>query len=130
MARVTSYTVRATRWTHGWELDTPGHGITQSRGLSDAERMVRDYLAADVGDDAAAAVKIRIVPDLGGLEDEAARVRSTNDELTAASREAAERSRLVARRLLDAGLTGADAAAVLGVSKQRMSQLRKPAAPA
>lgn len=122
---MTTHTVRASRWERGWELDIPGHGVTQSHGLADAEMMVRDYLAADIGDAAAAAVEIRIVPDLGGLENAAAEVRAANDALTRATHDAAERSRDVARRLLEAGLTGADAAAVLGVSKQRMSQLKK-----
>lgn len=120
-----TYTVRATRWAHGWELDIAGVGVTQSRTLADAEMMVRDYLSADIGDEAATSAEVHIVPDLGGLELEAASVRATNDALSKASRDAAERSRQVARRLLDEGLTGADAAAVLGISKQRMSQLRK-----
>lgn len=122
---MTTHVVRATRWAHGWELDIPGYGITQSRGLADAEMMVRDYLGADIGEDAAAAAEVRIVPDLGGLEDAAAEVRAVNDSLVKATRDGAARAREVARRLLDAGLSGADAAVVLGISKQRMSQLRK-----
>ena len=63
-----AYTVTAKRWEHGWELHIDGIGVTQSRLLSDAEAMVRDYLATDdvPGADTA---DITIRPDLGGLED-------------------------------------------------------------
>lgn len=125
-----TYTVRAARWAHGWELDIEGVGVTQSHNLAGAEEMVRDYLSADIGDAAAATVEVRIVPDLGGIERVAAEVRDTNAALAKAVTAAGERSREVAQRLLDEGLTGSDAAAVLGVSKQRLSQLRRRAPPA
>lgn len=41
------YNVSATRWSHGWELAIEGVGVTQSRTLADAERVVRDYLKLD-----------------------------------------------------------------------------------
>lgn len=44
-----TYNVRATQWEHGWELDIDGVGVTQSHGLGDAEMMVRDYIALDLG---------------------------------------------------------------------------------
>ena len=47
-ARRPSYTVRAKRWEHGWELHIAGVGVTQSHGLDDAEMMVRDYIALDL----------------------------------------------------------------------------------
>jgi hypothetical protein len=39
----TTYTARATRWRHGWELAVDGY--TQSHTLAEAERQVRDYVA-------------------------------------------------------------------------------------
>ncbi len=45
----TVYNVRASRWAHGWELHTDGVGVTQSRSLTEAEDMVRDYIALDLG---------------------------------------------------------------------------------
>jgi hypothetical protein len=63
-----AYNVIAKRWEQGWELHIDGIGVTQSRLLSDAEAMVRDYLAADDIPDAEIAELI-IRPDLGGLED-------------------------------------------------------------
>jgi hypothetical protein len=38
---MSTYTVRAKRWKHGWELHTDGIGVTQSRNLDGAERMAR-----------------------------------------------------------------------------------------
>jgi hypothetical protein len=49
MAAVKTYSVRATRWEHGWELHIDGMGVTQSDDLDDAEMMVRDYISLDLG---------------------------------------------------------------------------------
>ena len=38
MALMSTYTVRAKRWKHGWELHIDGVGVTQSRNLADAAR--------------------------------------------------------------------------------------------
>lgn len=58
-----AYVAAARRWACGWELhitDDAGNevGVTQSRTLTTAERVVRDYLALDERD-ADAAVEIR-----------------------------------------------------------------------
>ena len=44
---MSTYTVHAKRWKHGWELHIDGLGVTQSRSLRDAESMARDYIALD-----------------------------------------------------------------------------------
>ena len=41
---MSTYTVRAKRWKHGWEMHVDGIGVTQSRNLDGAEQMVRDYV--------------------------------------------------------------------------------------
>ena len=65
-----AYTVRATRWAHGWELhfgekDADGDAahVTQSHCRADAEAMVRDYLACtyDLTAEEAAALDVEIV---------------------------------------------------------------------
>ena len=74
------YTVTASRWERGWELRIEGVGATQSRGLADAETMVRSYLRMDLGEEAAAAAEIEVVPvlepglaeEIGALRDEIA----------------------------------------------------------
>jgi hypothetical protein len=50
---MSTYTVRAKRWKHGWELHIDGVGVTQSRNLDGAEKMVRDYIETLTGRDAA-----------------------------------------------------------------------------
>ena len=48
---MSTYTVRATRWAHGWELHIDGVGVTQSRNLDGAGQMVRDYIESLTGRD-------------------------------------------------------------------------------
>lgn len=121
----TSYTVTARRWARGWELhidDASGEsvGVTQSRTLTHAEAMVRDYLELD--DRPAGDIEIR--PELDGeLGARAEAARRGVRAAAAAQLAAAEESREVARQLKAAGLTGGDVASVLGVSAQRVSQL-------
>jgi hypothetical protein len=119
---VMAYTVTAKRWEHGWELHIDGIGVTQSRLLADAEAMVRDYLAADdVADAETAEVTIR--PDLDGMEDLVLAVRAQTEQAQTAQQEAAKAVRNLVTQLRQAGLSVADTAAVLGVTKGRVSQL-------
>lgn len=121
-----TYTVTAKRWKHGWELHIDDVGVTQSRTLAAAEQMVRDYvetlLDIDVSD-----AEIVIVPELGGLEDRARRVREHAKAAEEARREAAREARELATALRAEGLSISDTAAVLGVSRGRVSQLVKRA---
>lgn len=117
-----TYEVNARRWSGGWELHIEGEGVTQVRTLDRAVDQVRDYLATmhdrDFDD-----VDIEIVPDLGGLEREVAEARRETAAATEAQRRAADHARSVARRLREEGLSVSDTAAVLGVSRGRVSQL-------
>lgn len=125
---MSGYTVTARRWAHGWELhitDPAGTeaGVTQSRTLATADRMVRDYLALDLGGDPAD-YTVTVTPELdGNLATEAEAARQAVRAAEHAQRDAAARSREIARRLKAAGLSGADIAAVLKLSTQRVSQL-------
>jgi DNA-directed RNA polymerase specialized sigma subunit len=127
---VSTYTVHAKRWEHGWELeihDTDGVevGVTQARTIAGAERMVRDYLALDLDADPAS-FEITISPVVDDeTSQEIAEARRLQQEAERAQRDAAVKARLIARRLQARGLTGADIARVLGVSPQRVSQLVK-----
>lgn len=122
---VTTYTVTARRWGNYWELHINGGkaGVTQSRTLAKAEEMVRDYLALDDRPDAATAT-VDIRPELdGNLAAEAEAAREAVRTAEQMQRDAATRQRTIARRLKASGLSGADIAAVLRVSTQRVSQL-------
>lgn len=124
---MTQYNVVARHWKRGWELHIEDVGVTQCRGLADAETMVRDYIESLTGTDVSADT-ISITPEVGdGLDEE---VRASREAVAAAdraTRDAADRSRKTARDLQRAGLSGRDIAAVLKVSAQRVSQLLKSA---
>ena len=120
---MTTYHVTAKRWAHGWELHIEGVGVTQSRTLSGAARMVRDYLALDLGGEPES-YEVAITAELDGdLAAEADAARQAVREAEQAQLDAAAAQRAVARRLKASGLSGADIAAVLKVSTQRVSQL-------
>jgi len=127
-ARGTStYSVTARRWKHGWELHIDGVGVTQSRTLDAAEQMVRDYIETLTGKDVSGDAVV-IVPELGALD---RKVRVVREQLAAADRrqqEASRAYRALAAELRAAGLSVSDTAAILGVSRGRVSQLsRAPA---
>jgi DNA-directed RNA polymerase specialized sigma24 family protein len=122
---VTTYEVTARRWKRGWELHIAGIGVTQSRTLAEAERMVRDYIETLTGVDPSDA-QVVVTPEVGdGLDEEARAAREAVTAADRATRAAAARSRKVARDLKQAGLSGRDIAAILKVSAQRVSQLLK-----
>lgn len=117
-----TYTVRARRWSGGWELHIGDVGVTQVTTLAHADRQVRDYLETlhdvDVAD-----VEIDVIPELDGLEHRVRQARERTRAAERAQREAALEAKQVARALRDAGLSVSDTAAVLGVSRGRVSQL-------
>ena len=128
MARL-SVEVAARRWEHGWELHvSDGRGplvVLPTRRLSAAERTVREFVVEHEGV-SPRSVKVEIIVTLGAeLDEEIAAVRAAVDHAERTQREAAARSRALALRLREAGLTGADIAIVLRVSPQRVSQLMR-----
>ncbi|MQA77071.1 MAG: hypothetical protein GEV10_01080 [Streptosporangiales bacterium] len=124
---MSTYRVRAVRWEHGWELHVDGVGVTQSHGLGDAEMMARDLIhrRCDIPVDG---FDLDITPEVGdGLDDEVRAAREEVAAADAAQRRAAARSRAIARRMKEQGMSGRDIAVVLGVSPQRVSQLTRKA---
>lgn len=118
-----TYTVHAKRWERGWELHIEGVGVTQSHGLTDAPDMARSYITMTTGS-GSGAFEVEIIPNIGGGLDEAASgARDAVRQAEEAQKRAATKSRSVARRLREQGLSGRDIAAVLRVSPQRVSQL-------
>jgi hypothetical protein len=124
------YIVLARKWRYLWELTImKGEeevGVTACRSLALAEDTVRDYLnlLSDVPDPDVQRLDIEVVPQLDtGLVDAVREVRQSILNAEQARDSAARYSRHVARKLKESGLSGADIAAVLRVSKQRVSQL-------
>ena len=117
-----AYTVRAVKWSGGWELHIDGEGVTQVRTLDKAVDQVRAYLGSLRDRDMSEAT-IAIEPDLGGLEKAVREARAGAVAAAKAQIEAAAAQRSVVKALRDEGLSVTDAAAVLGVSRGRISQL-------
>ena len=127
---MTTIDVTATRWEGGWELAIDGEPVTQVRTLEHAEQQVRDYLDTDESDVDHSSVVVRLLPELG--DDLSKRVHAAR----AAAREAQERqveaalqTRIVVRELRARNVSVADTAAILGVSRGRVSQLASAAKP-
>jgi hypothetical protein len=119
-----TYNVTAKRWKHGWELHIDGVGVTQSRTLDTAEQMVRDYIET-LTDQDVSGDKVVITPDLGELDRQVATVRELLAAADRQQQEARNSYRALAADLRAAGLSVSDTAAILGVSRGRVSQLSK-----
>ena len=120
-----TYEVTATREGSWWVLDVEGVGVTQCRRLTEARAQVLGLVEAVTDADVPEETRVEV-----HLEDELGEaVNDARESVRAAAVEqarAAERSRAAVRQLVDAGLPQSDIAVVLGVSKQRVSQLVRP----
>ena len=104
--------------------------MTQSRTLRDAPNTVRGLISATLDADEEEIV-VLVEPALDRELAEQVRVaRKQVADLDRLQRDAAIASREAARALVAAGVSGADAATVLGVSPPRVSPLPAPAKPA
>ncbi|WP_440900429.1 hypothetical protein [Actinosynnema sp.] len=118
-----SYSATATREGRWWVVEVAGVGVTQGRTTREAERMAADLVAITL-DVSAEEVSVDITFQLGGdLAAEVEHVKQAQREAERAQEQAADKSRAVVRRVLAAGLSKQDAARILGVSAQRISQL-------
>ena len=121
---MTKFHATARREGRWWVVDVDGVGVTQGRNLSQARSMAVDLNVA-LRELPERDVVVNLDIDLPGTltaQVEDARRRTT--EAARAQTAAAVAMREVAARLrTEAGLIGKDAALVLGVSEQRVSQL-------
>jgi hypothetical protein len=122
MVAVSGYNVRAVKWEHGWELHVHDLGVTQCRTLATATQQVRDFIATMLDTDADDA-EVHLSVALGGIEHDVEHARKMTEEAIDKQQQAAAESRRVVRELRNAGLSVADTAAVMDVSKGRVSQL-------
>lgn len=120
-----TYTVHAVRSEGWWGLtvpEVPG-AVSQVRSLASAEEYVREAIAfvAGVAPDSFA---VQVVPQLpGSLGEEVAHARSAAAQAEQAQVAASALTRQVVAKLAEAGYNGRETAVILGVSKQRVSQL-------
>lgn len=118
-----TYTATATREGGWWVVEVDGVGATQGRTTAEAERMAVDLVAAmeDVPKNEIDIDVTFVAP--GALAAEVLDAKEASQVAAEAQRNAAERIRGVVRRLLDAGMSRQDAARILKVAPQRITQL-------
>ena len=124
MVVVKTYETELTRENRWWLIEVDGIVMTQARSLKEARVMAIDMIAV-AKDVPSETIDVSLRPKLDAeLEAEVDKARSAIRDLDEQQRIVAASSRLVARKLVhSAGLTGRDAAVVLGISPQRVSQL-------
>jgi predicted XRE-type DNA-binding protein len=131
MAAVSTKTYRAeaVRWDKGWEVHIEGVGVTQSHTLAGTEQAARDYISSlyDLADNAD--FEVTVVPRLGEIAELVKTAKAKRKEADEANSAAAAAARSVTAKLLANGLSTADAATVLGVTKGRVSQLTSAGPP-
>lgn len=121
--RIEATASREGKW---WEINLPGLGTrTAARKLADVQEMAEECAALwlDVEPDTLE-VHVRIdLPE--DVRSEWEQARTTAERARTEESAAAELSRAVVRRLRADGYTYAEAAQLLGLSKQRVHQLDK-----
>ena len=120
MSAFTATAVREGRW---WAIDVAGVGVTQARTLAEAHTWAQGLIESVTGEVDAEVTVTPSLPD-GAID----RVRHAQTAIASADaelRRAAEEIREATRSMLLTGLSQQDVAAILGVSRQRVSQLRK-----
>jgi DNA-directed RNA polymerase specialized sigma24 family protein len=118
--------VTASQWAHGWELffdDGDDDGVTQTRTLAGAEQQVRDYLDSMHPEINHADWLIEVVPQLGSVLAEVHVAKAASVAAQQALASAAQQMRTAVKGLRAKGLSLADTATVLGVTKTRAQQL-------
>lgn len=119
-------TVTARHWAHGWELILDEDNATQVRSLANADQQVRDYLETIDPDADHAQTRITLIVEDASIRRQIEDARRARQEAEAAEAEAAQRIRSVVSTLRhDNGYSLADSAALLGVSRARITQLEK-----
>lgn len=119
-------TVTARKWAHGWELIIDQDNATQVRSLAHATEQVRDYLDTIDPDTDHSQMSIALVPDQEDIAAEIASARQARIAAAGAMQEAAGQSRKVVEQMRHGlGYSLTDTAAILGVTRARVSQLEK-----
>lgn len=118
-------TVTARRWERGWELEIDPDNITQVRSLDKAAQQVRDYLGTRYPERDVQQIEVQLDIELGSLGEEVSAARAAARVAQEQQVSAAQRTRSVVVALVRDGYSGTDVAAILGVTRSRVSQLLK-----
>ena len=119
---VRTYTARAQRWERGWEIHVEGVGVTQVRSLDRAVGAARELVEIMTGRAIRPEqVSVEMIP--RSMNDRVRRAREKTRRAQEAQRQAAQFTREVITELRDEGLTPADIAGLMGISRGRVTQL-------
>jgi predicted RNase H-like HicB family nuclease/predicted XRE-type DNA-binding protein len=130
VAQVSTYTVKAVRSEGWWGLTVPELPgvVSQVRSLTQAEAYVREAIAFVAGVPADS-FAVKVVPELPGeLAGKVRQAREASAEAEQVAATASALSRAAVALLGQAGLNGRETAIIMGLSKQRVSQLASGAA--
>ena len=124
-----TYRVMVTRDGHAWLADVPDLPGTHTwaKNLPGLDRSVREViaLAEDLPDGAEHELSLAYTYDIGDAELNAvtARLRAERERIQREERQLAEQTATVAAQLTERSMSVRDAAALLAVSPQRISQV-------
>ncbi|MCI1713633.1 sigma factor-like helix-turn-helix DNA-binding protein [Bifidobacterium tibiigranuli] len=116
--------ITAKPWDGGWELWHGDEVWTQVNTLARARQQVVDYLDTIEEGISHDNMIINVTPEVAGWR-EASEARNAAKEAEQSRHRATELARHAARRLRGQGISLADTASMLGVSRGRVSQLVK-----
>lgn len=116
---------KARRWAGGWELEIDADNMTQVRNLGHARQQIVDYLDTVDSDTDHSGWDISIVPELGAITVEIREAKEATARAAGLQAEAAKANRKVVKDLRSQHLSLAEVAAVLNISKGRVSQLER-----
>lgn len=116
------YRVDVSREGKYWHIRVPEvERSTQARRYSEIEDMARDLIEIMTGDsNPSLSIRVQLPEEARSHWTAAERLRDESDR---AKSQAAKESRLAVRALIDSGMSQGEAGRVLGLSKQRVSQL-------
>jgi DNA-directed RNA polymerase specialized sigma24 family protein len=117
-----NYVAHAKRWKRGWEIHVDSVGVTQVRSLDRAVEQACDLVEIMTGRPITPAqVTLEVHP--RSINDKVRRAREKTRQAQEAQVQAALFARKVITELRDEGLSPADIAGLMGITRGRVTQL-------
>lgn len=115
--------VTARQWSGGWELEIDENNVTQVRTLANAKQQVIDYLDTLDSDSDHSETEVHIIPALGEITRKIKESKEATARAIQLQAEAGSKNREIVRELRSKHLSVSDVAAVLEISRGRVTQL-------
>jgi len=117
-----TYVAHAKRWDRGWEIHVDSVGVTQVRSLDRAVESACDLVEIMTGT-VIAPTQVTLAVHPKSIHDKVQRAREKTRLAQEAQVRAAQFTREVITELRDAGLSPADIAGLMGITRGRVTQL-------